>query len=68
MQETRMRSEKKERMEELAIEIGAEDRRNEAMLETLMKKLNDIEERIARIEAVKGSEKEQPPEANHASK
>ena len=69
MQETRLRSEKKTRMEELAVEMEAEDKRSQVILETLMKKLNEIDERIVSLEASYRSIKEQMPESNrHQSK
>lgn len=51
MREARLKNEEKERRAELAAEMEAEDKRSEQALETLMNKLNEIDRRIARMEA-----------------
>lgn len=55
MREARLRSEEKIRKEELAAEMDANDKRSEHLLMTLMEKLNEIDDRIARIEAADGN-------------
>lgn len=56
MREARLKSEEKARKAELAAEMDQEDKRAEQLLDTLMKKLNEIDGRMARMEemAAKG--------------
>lgn len=69
MREARLRNEEKAREERLQkkekarqAEMEADDRRSELVLETLMKKLNEIDARIARMEAANRSGEEEAPE------
>lgn len=68
MREARLRNEKLEKKKELMAEMDEFDRRSGLLLETLMKKLSEIDERIARIEAAKESKKETVPEADNMPK
>lgn len=74
MREARLRNEEKAREERQRnkekvrqAEIEADDRRSELVLDTLMKKLNEIDERIARMEAANRSGKEETAGAKRVS-
>ena len=61
------RNEEELRKAELAAEMDADDKRSTQLLETLMKKLNEIDDRIARMEAAHGSGKEAVAEPKNRS-
>lgn len=67
MREARLKSEALAKKKEHLDEMEENDRRNEILVETLMKKLNQIDERIARMEAAQESLKETVSKADNES-
>lgn len=65
--EARMQRAAKARMEELAAEKDMNDKRSEEVLTKLMKKLNEIDDRIARMEAAGRNATEDAPEGKNRS-